>query len=114
MKLPNGHLAIIDPVKLRAYCLSPTHPQGRHKAKVFSAALGLTNAHVTELGAALRKAAKDGEAQAGKSDEYGMRYVVDFEMTHAGKSATVRSSWIVLSGEDLPRLTSAYVLSKGL
>jgi hypothetical protein len=43
MRLPNGDQAIVEIVKLRDYCLSPTHPRGRHKARVFAAVLGLTD-----------------------------------------------------------------------
>jgi hypothetical protein len=42
MMLPNAERAIIDPAKLTDYCLSATHPVGRHKAAVFRSALGLT------------------------------------------------------------------------
>ena len=41
MKLPHAGQAFIDLAKLRDYSLSPTHPEGKHKARVFSAALGL-------------------------------------------------------------------------
>lgn len=37
MKLPNGDRAVVDIVKLTDYCLSTTHPRGRHKARVFAA-----------------------------------------------------------------------------
>jgi hypothetical protein len=43
MSLPNGERAIVEVAKLRDYCLSPTHPRGRHKARVFAASLGITN-----------------------------------------------------------------------
>jgi hypothetical protein len=39
--LPNGDRAILDIRKLEDYCLSPLHPHGRHKARVFRQALGL-------------------------------------------------------------------------
>jgi hypothetical protein len=40
MKLPNGERAVVDIRKLRDYCLSAKHRRGRHKARVFEAALG--------------------------------------------------------------------------
>jgi hypothetical protein len=43
MKLPNADLAFVDIAKLRDYCLSSSHPLGKHKAKVFASALGLTS-----------------------------------------------------------------------
>ena len=42
MKLPNSDRAVVEIAKLRDYCLNPEHPHGKHKARVFAAALGLT------------------------------------------------------------------------
>ena len=42
MKLPNSEQAVVDIAKLRDYSLDLTHKEGRHKARVFAAALGLT------------------------------------------------------------------------
>ena len=41
MRLPHGASAILDIRKIEDYCLSPAHPRGRHKARVFRDALGL-------------------------------------------------------------------------
>ena len=41
MQLPEADHAEIDLRKLREYCLNPAHPRGRHKARVFRAALGI-------------------------------------------------------------------------
>jgi hypothetical protein len=41
MRLPNGDRAIVDVRKIEHYCLSPLHPRGRHKARVFREALDL-------------------------------------------------------------------------
>ena len=109
-KLPNGENAVVDLVKLRDYCLNPSHPRGRHKARVFASALGLTARHADDLRVALLDAARDGEAMPGEQDEYGRRFTVDFEMAHRGWRTTVRSAWIVRTGENYPRLTSCYVL----
>jgi hypothetical protein len=46
MKLPNGANAIVELVKLHDYAPSQSHPRGRHKARVFLAALDLTGADV--------------------------------------------------------------------
>jgi hypothetical protein len=102
--------AVVDIAKLRDYCLNLDHPRGRHKARVFGAALGLTADHAEDLRDALLEAAKAEEASATDQDAYGQRYVVDFIMNGPGGAGRVRSSWIVRSGEDFPRLTSCYVL----
>jgi hypothetical protein len=57
MKLPGGADAVVDIAKLRDYCLSPVHPRGRHKARVFAAVLGLTQADADFLREELLSAA---------------------------------------------------------
>ena len=113
MKLPNGDRAFVDIVKLRDYCLSPIHPLGRHKARVFGADLGLTSEHAEELRQVLLKEAIETDAALGACDVYGQRYVIDFELEVSDRVAVVRSAWIVLSGEDFPRFASCYVLKRG-
>ena len=110
MKLPGGERAIVDIAKLRDYCLNDQHPRGRHKARVFASALGLTVADADVLRQALLGAAREGQALESDRDDYGQRYVVDLEMSGPGGRASVRSCWIILHGEDFPRLTSCYVL----
>ncbi len=111
MKLPNADRAFVDIAKLRDYCLSANHPRGRHKARVFVAALGLTEGDAEELQHALLAAAQTEEVVVGEHDSYGQRYVLDFPLSTPAGRALVRSSWIVRQGEDFPRLTSCYVLS---
>jgi hypothetical protein len=112
VKLPNCDRAVVDLVKLRDYCLSKVHPRGKHKARVFRAALGLTVEDTEELWQALLDAAWTSEATKGEADQWGQRYTLDFQMTRAGRSAWVRSGWIVLAREDFPRLTSCYVVEE--
>jgi hypothetical protein len=50
------------------------------------------------------------EATLTFSDRFGARYVVEFTVQGPTGSALVRSSWIVRSSEDFPRLTSCYVV----
>lgn len=72
--------------------------------------MGITDQHATALRGALLAAAVNGEAVPGERDEYGQRYSVDFDMTGPTGTGRVRSAWIVLAGDDFPRLTSCYVL----
>lgn len=110
MRLPGGEHAIVDIAKLRDYCLNERHPRGRHKARVFASVLGLTGGDADVLRHSLLKAAVDGEVVLGERDDYGQRYVLDFEMAGPRGRATVRSNWIILRGETYPRMTSYYVL----
>ena len=88
MLLPNGEQAIVDIRKLRDYCLNPDNPRGSRKARVFRSALGMTKVDA----AALRQKLLQVDAV-----RKGPRKVV------------VRSGWIVLSDETVPRLTTCYV-----
>ena len=110
MKLPNAELAIVDIRKLREYSLDLNHDTGKHKAHVFQAALGMTAENAEELRQILLMIAQTHEAELGRHDEYGQRYRVDFMLEWEGKSAQVRSGWIVEHDSDIPRLTSCYVL----
>ena len=103
-RLPNPENAVVEMRKVRGYCLSSEHPRGRHKARVFASALGITAEDSEELRRALLSAVPAEE------DEYGRRYVLDFEMSTEVANATVRSGWIVRSREDFPRFTSCWVL----
>jgi hypothetical protein len=110
MKLPGGDNAIVDIVKLRDYCLDPQHPRGRHKARVFAATLDLVQTDAEFLRQALLRAAREADALVGETDECGDRFIVEFELNRANRRAIVRSAWIVLRGESLPRLTSCLVI----
>jgi hypothetical protein len=108
MLLPNGERAIVDIRKLRDYCLNPDNPRGGGKARVFAAALGITAEDASELRKRLLEIARTEEAELGELDIYGQRYTVDFEMATDGGKAFVRSGWIVLHNETVPRLTTCY------
>lgn len=110
MKIPNADRAIVDIEKLRDYCLSETHPRGKHKARVFASALGLTLENAKELQESILSAVINEDSEFGENDAYGQRYILDFVMKYKNKEATIRSTWIIRRGEEIPRLTSCYVL----
>ncbi len=113
MRLPNDENAIVDIRKLAGYCLNPDNPRGRHKARVFATALGVTVSNAGELREKLLEIASTTEsAFSGENDAYGKRYIVDFEWTTTAGTAPIRSTWIVLNSEDIPRLTSCYVVKR--
>jgi hypothetical protein len=109
MRMPNCEQAYVDIVKIRDYCLSPTHPRGRHKSRVFAASLGLSQADEKEFRKALLGAACNEDAMLGELDAYGQRYVIDFRMSTATGEATIRSVWIIRNDEEHPRLLTCYV-----
>jgi hypothetical protein len=110
LRLPHAENAVVDIAKLRDYCLSTTHPVGKHKARVFAAKLGLTADDSNELREALLEAARILDVVPGDQDQYGQRYTLDLLMIGPDGHATVRSAWIIRSGEDFPRLTTCYVV----
>jgi hypothetical protein len=57
VKLPKGDRAVVSDDKLVRYCLDQTHPRGKHKARVFAEALGMTLADAMTLRTTLLHAA---------------------------------------------------------
>lgn len=110
MKIPNAENAIVDIRKLREYCLNTEHDDGKHKARLFFGALGITVDNAEELREALLHAVKTHDAQVGQRDIYGQRYIVDFLFTWQNKKALTRSVWIIDPGSDVPRLITTYPL----
>ena len=110
MFLPRGDRAFVPIEKLRDYCLNPNHPVCKHKARVFETALGFTAGDVTRLERLLLDAAHTQEAELGEQDEFGQRYIVDFTTIGVTELVTIRSSWIIRTGEDAPQLVTCFVL----
>ena len=110
MKLPNGDQAVVEMRKLSEYCLSPRHPRGRHKARVFASAIGITEAEADVLRNGLLEAARTQPAVPGAEDQYGMRYTLDFEMSGPAGKRVVRSFWIIRAGEFFPRFVTCFVI----
>ena len=110
MKLPNGHRAYVDIKKLRDYCFSESHLTGKHKARVFRAALGWGQENEDELLELLIAAADSKDSIPGKWTSYGQLYTVDIDVDGLFGPITIRSGWIVRKDEDFPRLTTCYVL----
>jgi hypothetical protein len=109
MLLPNGKLAIVDIRKLRDYCLNPDNPRGSNKARVFARALGITSRDAGRLRLRLLEIATSEDAEVGELDIYGQRYTIDFEVVTEVGEASVRSGWIILQKETIPRFTTCYV-----
>lgn len=107
--LPNGDRVVFDPEKVADYVLNPDHPVGRHKARVFLSALGLTRQDAAFLEAALAVAARTEESTLERTDVYGSHYSIESVVAFNARSAMVRSLWVVRAGEDFPRFVSAFV-----
>jgi len=110
MKIPNAERAVVDIRKLRDYCLNPQHDKGKHKARLFISLLGMDSDDAEKLRNTLLETVKTQDAQLGETDAYGQRYTVDFTLNWRGKQARIRSAWIIETGSDIPKLTTAFPL----
>jgi hypothetical protein len=110
MTIPHAERAEVDIRKLRDYCLNLDHQEGKHKARLFAVALGITVDDAQDLRRALLEMIRTQDAQLGLRDEYGQRYTVDFLLEWRGKQAMIRSGWIIEDDSDTPRLTTCYPL----
>ena len=110
MKLPNAEQAIVDIAKLRDYSLDSMHEEGKHKARVFAAALGIDQDDADSLRTMLFAAALRYDCVPGRNTPFGQRYVLDFPLTKGSREALVRSVWNVRPGETAPRLITCHVL----
>jgi hypothetical protein len=109
-RLPHGKEAILDIRKIESYCLSPSHPRGRHKARVFRDALDLQPSDAPWLRVVLLEAAQTGEARQVAADAWGTHWRLDVAVRRHEKRAVVRSIWIIRKGENTPRFVTSWVL----
>lgn len=108
MKLPGADRAIVDVAKVRDYLLSPEHPVGRFKAAFF-ASVGYRRQDWKRLLQDLALLAASGDATPGQSSDFGRKYEVSGTIEGpTGRRFAIVTVWIVLEGEDAPRLVTAY------
>lgn len=102
MKLPNGDRADLGD-KIEAYSLNPLHREGRHKARVFASALGITLENQEVLREAVLRAADESDRAETRGDNgFGEVFVLRFPLTTEVGTATVLTAWIVREDEDFP------------
>lgn len=109
MVLPNAERAVVDIAKLRDYSLNAAHPKGKHKARVFQAALGFTEKDAGRLRLMILDAVRVNEATEQSPNPYGRRFLVDFSVSGTRGQVKVRSTWIVRTDENFPRLTTCFI-----
>ena len=110
VRLPNAEKAVIDLSKLRDYCLNPSHIEGRHKARVFAAALGIGQDDANWLCTAIQAAIQKASVIHTEPHPYGVRYTVDVALVRDNAQAMVRTGWMIRANEDFPRLVTCFVL----
>jgi hypothetical protein len=98
--------AMMSANKLSAYLLSAAHPDGRSKAE-YLGRLGYSREAPGRLESDLREQILSLEAEVGRPSRYGQKYEILGPLTGPnGKTAWVRTIWIVLAGEMAPRLVT--------
>jgi len=108
MHLPNAEHALIEPAKVRDYLLSGAHPIGRFKAAFF-VSLGYTQIEWEKLRDDLLALAAVGEAIPGRETGFGRKFEVGGMLTGpGGRSAEIRTVWIVANEGASPRFVTAY------
>ena len=108
MKLPNLEQAIVEREKIVNYLLSATHVDGRPKA-IFFGRFGFSAGSWVEFADALKGHAAEHDVEKMVATEFGVRYIIEGEMTgHDGRRPLVRAVWFTESGQEIPRLITAY------
>jgi hypothetical protein len=105
VKLPHHDSVQVDIRKVRDYLLSPVHPVGRFKARVFKA-LGFDHTTVDAFVAEVRRIASEGEVSEVEDFEFGQKYTVPGELRGLIGSARVLTVWIQDSGRQDVRLVT--------
>ena len=106
-----AHAVLIDPAKLVRYALNSTHPQGKHKARVFEIVLGYTSANYNDLVQQIANNAPETEATLQRTDQFGQHFRVDLVVKGTqGQTAVIRTGWLVKTNEKTAQLTTVYVL----
>ena len=107
--LPRGAEAVIPPDKLVEYVLNPEHPRGRHKARVFHAALAIEPSDWRYLRDQLLAAVVEVSVSGTRVTSFGVLYEVLIPVDGLnGATHPVTTVWIV-EGTASPRLVSAWV-----
>jgi hypothetical protein len=108
VRLPGIDRAVVDPAKVRDYLLNPGQPAGGQKA-MFFASLGYRRDRWRWLARDLAFHAIEHGVSQGAATAYGRKHVARGNLRGPrGPSATIIVVWIVLRGEDFPRLITAY------
>jgi hypothetical protein len=93
--LPHAESAVLDIRKLEDYCLSASHPRGRHKARIFGEVLNIAQSDAEWLRDTLLEAARTNEAAQIRSDAWGSHWRIDATIRRQGRTAVVRTIWII-------------------
>lgn len=98
--------------KITAYLLSPNHPDGSSKEKIFTA-FGFSVENWETLANSLLRHVIDQEVTKIEDSPFGTRYVVDgILFTPDNRNPLIRSVWFIEEGETIPKFVTAYPLRR--
>jgi len=107
LKLPGADRVQVDDLKIRGYLLSPTHPVGRFKARVFAAA-GFGESTAELFVSEIRRIAASGEVEGIEDIEFGRKYTVPGELRGPAGVVRVLTVWIQKPDQAAPRLVTVH------
>lgn len=110
MKLPYKNIAYISPEKINDYLLSPTHPTGKHKARVFRR-IGFNDTNKDLFEKALLKIAYTNDVNDIKNAEengkiFGKKYIILGNIAGSHGVMTIKTVWIILENKRKPNLVT--------
>jgi hypothetical protein len=105
VRVPEAGQVRIDDRKVRGYLLSPTHPLGRFKARVFRAS-GFDETNVEAFVAELRRIAATAEVTEVEDTQFGRKYTVPGDLRGPVSTAQVITVWIQETGQTGVRLVT--------
>jgi L-ribulose-5-phosphate 3-epimerase UlaE len=110
MELPNKLRAYVSINKITDYLLSETHAVGKSKAKFFRS-VGFNEANISQFEKILVDIAQTETVVEVTETIYGKKYVLDGQLkTPSGDMIRLRTVWIIETGDDIPKLVTAYPL----
>lgn len=109
VRLPRAEEAAVPREKLEDYALSLSHERGKHKARVFASALGITAADWRYLRDQILDAINSAPVRGTRVTPFGVAYELLITIDGLnGATHPIVTTWIV-EGDEPPRLTSTWV-----
>ncbi len=105
MKLPSAEAVEVEADKIIGYLLSPSHPVGRFKARVFTA-VGFDEANADAFILEVRRIAAEGEVAKTEETRFGRKYTVPGELRGPSGNLQVLTAWFQATGASSVRLVT--------
>jgi len=112
VKLPNINKLVVEREKIIDYLLNASHPDNGGKAAFFLS-LGFNRNEWLVLARAFQDIALSAEITKSVESKHGRKYIIDGRIkSPSGRSALVRTVWIVNRGFDSTRRVTAYPINE--